>query len=97
MDRESYVYILAKKKDGTLYVGSTQEIIKRIFEHKNGFVPSFTRRYGIKLLVYYEIHQDIYAARLRERQLKKWNRAWKVRLIHSLNPEWLDLYDSLLG
>jgi putative endonuclease len=97
MDQAAYVYILASKPNGILYIGSTIDLIKRVYEHKNSFVPSFTKRYDVKGLVYYEVHPDIYAARLRERQLKKWNRAWKIRLIHSQNPDWIDLYPSLLG
>jgi putative endonuclease len=97
MEKTSYVYILASKPNGILYIGCTANLIKRVYEHKNAFVPSFTKKYDVKQLVYYEVHQDIQEALLRERQMKKWNRAWKIRLIQSQNPDWIDLYPSILG
>jgi putative endonuclease len=93
--KDYYVYILASKKDGVLYIGVTSDLIKRIFEHKQGFVSSFTKKYHVKDLVYYEITQDVYSAITREKQLKHWRRAWKIELIEKMNPEWKDLYLDL--
>ena len=90
-----YVYILASQKRGTLYIGVTSDIVKRVFEHRNSLVDGFTKKYKVQSLVYYEIVRDAKTAVLRERQLKKWNRLWKIRLIEDNNPEWTDLYDSL--
>ncbi len=91
-----YIYIMASKRNGTLYIGVTNNLIKRIYEHKNNLVESFTRKYGIHDLVYYEQTEDVRSALQREKQLKKWNRKWKLRLIEEKNPEWKDLYDSLV-
>ncbi len=93
--KQPCVYILASKKNGTLYIGVTSNLIKRIWEHKNNLAEGFTRKYHIHRLVWYEIHQDMMAAITRERQLKKWRRAWKITLIEKNNPEWLDLYADL--
>ena len=90
------VYILASKKNGSLYIGVTSNIVKRIYEHKNSFVESFTKKYQIYNLVYYEIYEDIEEAIKREKQLKKWNRQWKIALIEKENPEWHDLYRDIL-
>lgn len=90
-----YVYILANKKNGALYIGSTSDLIKRVCQHKNKAVEGFTKKYGVDTLVHYEIAESQEAAALRERQLKKWNRAWKIRLIEEKNPEWKDLYEDL--
>ena len=90
-----YVYILASDRNGTLYIGSTSDLIKRVWQHKNKVVEGFTKKYGVNILVYYEIAETREAAALRERQLKKWNRAWKIRLIEEKNKEWKDLYDTL--
>ena len=91
----SYVYILANKYHGTLYVGVTSNLIKRVWEHKESVVPGFTKRYGIKTLVYYEVHEEIEHAIHREKRMKKWSRAMKIRLIEKDNPNWTDLYDTL--
>lgn len=91
-----YVYILASKKDGVLYIGVTSDLIKRIWEHKEHILPSFTEKYFVHRLVYFEMFGDIDLAIQREKQMKKWNRAWKVRLIEEKNPEWNDLYESLI-
>ena len=91
-----HVYVLASKKDGVLYIGSTSDLIKRIYEHRTGAVPGFTRRYWVKRLVYFEDTNDAYAAVTRERQLKEWKREWKVKLIEDFNPDWRDLYESIL-
>ena len=89
------VYILASKRKGTLYTGVTRDLIKRVWEHKNNFVPGFTKKYNIHKLVYYELHKSMDSAILREKQIKKWNRAWKVRLIEENNPGWNDLYKDV--
>ena len=86
-----YVYILASKRNGTLYIGVTNDLQRRVYEHKQGRVECFTEKYGVNLLVYFEETPDVNAAIAREKQLKKWNRAWKVQLIESTNPDWSDL------
>ncbi len=93
----SYVYILANKKNGTLYIGITSDLIKRIYEHKNKTFKGFTAKYGVDKLVYYETFGDIELAIQREKQMKKWNRAWKAKYIYDTNPEWEDLYDRIVG
>jgi putative endonuclease len=92
-----YIYIMASKKNGVLYVGKVDNLIKRIYEHKNNFVKGFTGRYKVYKLVYFEHVPDLYSAYLREKQLKKWRRSWKVELIEKNNSEWKDLYPELLG
>ena len=96
MEKTFYVYILATKRDGVLYIGFTSNLSKRIWEHKNSVVEGFTKKYGIKNLVYYEIYDDAEVAILREKKLKKWRRQWKVELIEAKNPQWLDLYDTIV-
>lgn len=86
-----YVYILASKYNGTLYIGVTNNLAKRIYEHKNGLVEGFTKKYNVKILVYYESTSDIQSAISREKCLKKWNRSWKIKMIETQNPEWKDL------
>ena len=90
------VYILASKRNGTLYVGVTSDLVRRVWEHKNDFVDGFTRTHRVHTLVYFELHQDINDARTRETNLKFWKRAWKLRLIEESNPGWSDLYDTLI-
>ena len=90
-----YIYILANKRNGTLYIGVTSNLVKRVYEHKNNIVDGFTKKYSIHKLVYYEITDDIESAIRREKQLKKWNRKWKMNLIEKNNPEWKDLYFGL--
>ncbi|HZP20374.1 MAG TPA: GIY-YIG nuclease family protein [Bauldia sp.] len=90
-----FVYILASRRNGTLYVGMTDNLGRRMWEHKNGAFPGFTVKYDVKLLVWYEAHQSRESAFLRERQMKKWRRSWKVRLIEEMNPEWRDLTYTL--
>ncbi len=90
------VYILANKQNGTLYTGVTSDLVKRIWEHKNDFVKGFSQKYGVHRLVFFEQHEDMVAAITREKQIKKWNRSWKLRLIEERNPEWKDLYENLL-
>jgi putative endonuclease len=91
----SYVYILANKKNGTLYVGVTSDLAKRVWEHKNKVYQGFSAKYGVDKLVYYETYEDIEFAIQREKQVKKWNRVWKAQTIMKLNPEWEDLYETL--
>jgi len=90
------VYILTNSPNGTLYVGVTNDLVRRVWEHRTAAVSGFTKRYGLKRLVYYESHDDINAAIAREKHLKKWRRSWKIELIERENPRWNDLYDSLL-
>lgn len=90
-----YVYILASKKNGTLYIGVTTGLKKRVWQHKEKIIEGFTRKYKIDTLVYYEIYDDYWDAANREKRMKKWNRDWKIELIRKENPDWLDLYDKL--
>ncbi len=90
------VYILASQRNGTLYTGVTSDLVKRIWEHKNDLTEGFFKRYGVHLLVYFELHSNIQAAITREKQIKKWNRAWKIKLIEKVNPEWQDLWDEII-
>ena len=90
-----FIYILASKYNGTLYIGVTNDLLKRVYEHKNNFVDGFTKQYGVHRLVYYEVFNSIESAITREKQIKKWRREWKINLIEKDNPKWDDLYDSL--
>ena len=90
-----YVYILASSRNGTLYIGMTNSLARRIWEHSEGLVPGFTKKYDVKLLVYYEIFEDVNAAIHRETRMKKYKRGWKMNLIEQHNPDWRDLTDSL--
>ena len=91
-----YVYILVSKRNGTLYIGVTNDLIKRVYEHKNDLIEGFTKKYQVHRLVYYEQTNDIRSAITREKQMKKWKRRWKIELIEENNPEWKDLYDELI-
>lgn len=91
-----FVYILASKRNGTLYIGFTSNLVNRVWQHKHKVVRGFTERYDVDKLVYYEQTENVYSAITREKQLKKWNRSWKIRLIEEMNPKWLDLYPDLL-
>ena len=91
-----YVYMLASRRHGTLYIGVTNNLSRRIEQHRSGAVASFTQKYQVRRLVYFEVHDDPGAANMRERQLKKWNRDWKIRLIEEQNPEWQDLVQLLV-
>jgi len=91
MERSYYVYILSNKKNGTLYIGVTNDLMRRIFEHKNKSISGFTKRYNLTKLIYYEMTDDIVAAIEREKRLKRWNRQWKIELIEKENPGWNDL------
>lgn len=96
MMKSYYVYILASQKNGTLYIGATNDLIRRIYEHKSKQVPGFTSKYSVSCLVYYEPSNDVESAIKREKQLKSWNRKWKLELIEKNNPSWNDLYDQLI-
>ena len=91
-----YVYILASKPNGVLYVGVTSDLIRRIYEHRNGLIDGFTKKYSVKQLVYFERHETIEVAIQREHNMKHWPRKWKVRLILAGNPEWNDLYETIV-
>ena len=91
MSNNYYVYILASQRNGTLYIGVTNDLARRVYEHKNSLIEGFTKKYNVKTLVYYEMTDDIGVAINREKCLKKWNRKWKLNLIESQNPEWKDL------
>lgn len=90
-----YTYIMASGRNGTLYVGSTSDLIKRAWEHKNKVIPGFTARYNVHILVYYEVHETYVEAARREKRFKNWGRQWKLNLIEELNPEWRDLYEDI--
>ncbi len=92
-----YVYILANERNGTLYVGVTNNLVRRIYEHKEGLADGFTKKYNIKMLVYYEITESIESAIKREKNIKAWQRAWKLRIIEEMNPDWDDLYIKITG
>jgi putative endonuclease len=90
-----WVYILASGTGGTLYVGVTNDLVRRVYEHRNDLVPGFTKRHGVKRLVYFEQHDTVYAAIQREKNIKHWSREWKIDLIVAMNPAWRDLYDDI--
>jgi putative endonuclease len=90
-----YVYILASKRNGTLYTGVTSDLVQRVWQHRNNLVAGFTKKYDVKMLVYYEVHENNEAAIIREKRIKKWRRAWKLRLIEEKNPQWEDLYEDI--
>ena len=94
--KRGYVYIMASARNGTLYIGITSELPKRVWEHRTGAVPGFTRKYGCKILVWFEAFDDLEQARLREIQMKKWKRAWKLSEIERHNPDWADLYPTII-
>ena len=96
MEKQPAVYILASKYNGTLYIGVTSNLIQRIWQHKNDLVEGFTEKYGVHFLVYYELHEQMLAAIEREKQLKKWNRQWKIDLIEKVNPTWKELWEELV-
>jgi putative endonuclease len=96
MKEHSYcVYILANRRNGTLYTGVTNDLARRIFEHNQDLTPGFTTKYGVKTLVWYEPHDNVEFAITREIRIKRWRRAWKLQLIEAMNPDWRDLYDDL--
>ena len=95
MEKAGYVYIMANRKNGTIYLGATSDLAKRVWEHRNGVVRGFTKRYGCKLLGWFEAFEDIQQARQRELQMKEWKRVWKVKRIEEQNLDWSDLYPTL--
>jgi putative endonuclease len=95
--KQFYIYIMASQCNGTLYTGVTSNLVRRVWEHKEGLVEGFTKRYGVRKLVYFEAHETAESAITREKQIEKWERAWKIRLIHKENPEWEDLYDLIIS
>ena len=96
MSKQPAVYILANRRNGTLYIGVTSNLQKRAWEHKNDFAQGFTKRYGVHQLVYFELCEDMMSAIRREKQMKKWNRAWKLELIEKQNPAWRDLWEEIV-
>jgi putative endonuclease len=94
--RGGFVYIMSNRKHGTLYVGVTADLVRRAYEHRTGCIEGFTRRYGLKRLIWFEGHEEIVPAIQRVKAIKDWPRAWKVRLIERTNPEWADLYQGIL-
>lgn len=95
MDKSYYVYILASKTNGTLYIGVTSDLVKRVWEHKNKVIDGFSKRYDVHKLVYYEVFQGPENAIRQKKRLKKWNRKWKLDLIYKHNPQWQDLYEEI--
>jgi putative endonuclease len=96
MDRQPAVYILANQRNGTLYTGVTSNLVKRVWEHKNDLVEGFSSKYGVHMLVYYELHESMVEAITREKQLKAGSRLKKLRLIEAMNPDWADLYAGIV-
>jgi putative endonuclease len=96
MNKQPAVYILASKRNGTLYIGVTSDLAKRVWQHKNNLVDGFSKRHSVHLLVWYELYSNMYEAIKREKRLKKWNRKWKLRLIEKKNPNWDDLYEVIV-
>jgi len=94
-EKQPAIYILASQRNGTLYVGVSSNLRQRIWQHRNDLVPGFTRHYGVHRLVYFELHATMDSAIAREKQLKKWNRAWKLRLIEGANPQWRDVWPEI--
>ncbi|MHC9417154.1 GIY-YIG nuclease family protein [Sphingomonas citri] len=95
MEKRGYVYIMASGRNGTLYIGVTSNLLKRAWEHREGIAEGFTRQYGCKTLVWFEVHDRIDDAIRREKQMKEWRRAWKLRQIEAMNPDWHDLFPTL--
>ena len=96
MIKQPAVYVLASERNGTLYIGVTSDLVKRVWEHKNNLVEGFTKRYSVHHLVWYELHESMNSAIEQEKKMKEWERAWKIRLIEENNPNWNDLYDSII-
>jgi putative endonuclease len=96
VEKQPAVYILASKRNGTLYIGVTSDLTKRVWEHKNDLVEGFTKRYGVHRLVWYELHESMESAIKREKSIKEWKRVWKLELIESANPDWEDLYYTII-
>ena len=96
MNGTYYVYILASQRNGTLYVGVTNDLVRRVSEHRQDLIPGFTSRHGVRTLVWFDVHRDIDVAIAHEKRLKRWRRDWKIALIEAANPQWLDLWDPLV-
>ena len=96
MNKQPAVYILANKRNGTLYVGVTSDLVKRVWAHRNNMVEGLTKQYNVHELVWYQLHESMESAIVREKRLKDWKRAWKLKLIESKNPEWVDLFDTIV-
>ena len=96
MEKQPAVYILTSKRNGTLHVGVTSDLVKRVWEHKNNVVAGFTKRYNVHRLVWYELHDNMESAIIREKRLKNWKRKWKLKLIEKTNPDWWDLYSKII-
>jgi len=96
VDKQPAVYLLASKRNGTLYIGVTSNLVKRIWEHKNNMIEGFTKRYSVHQLVWYELHESMESAITREKRLKSWKRKWKLELIEGNNPKWIDLYYTIV-
>lgn len=96
MSKQPCVYMLASRRNGTLYIGVTSDLVKRVWEHRNDLADGFTKRYGVHTLVWYELHEEMPSAIAREKAMKEWKRRWKLDLIERANPEWRDLYGGLL-
>ena len=92
-----YVYLLASRRNGTLYVGVTSDLVRRVYQHREGLLEGFSKQYAVKLLVWFESTESVLVAIAREKQLKNWKRAWKLQLVEKSNPDWRDLYPDLLG
>lgn len=97
MSKQPCVYMLASRRNGTLYIGVTSDLVKRVWEHRNDLAEGFTKRYGVHTLVWYELHEEMPSAIAREKAMKEWKRRWKLDLIEHDNPEWRDLYENVLG
>lgn len=95
MKKPGYVYIMANKRNGTIYLGVTSDLPKRVYEHRNGLIEGFTRKYGCRMLVWFERYDDIEEARAAELRMKNWNRQWKLKRIERMNPDWRDLFDDI--
>ncbi|MES1986319.1 MAG: GIY-YIG nuclease family protein [Pseudomonadota bacterium] len=96
MNKPGYVYIMASQQNGTVYIGVTSDLVKRVYQHRNGLIEGFTKKYGCKILVWFQAFDNLDEARHRELQMKEWRRAWKLREIEAVNPNWNDLYPSLM-
>ncbi|MFC1495203.1 GIY-YIG nuclease family protein [Thermodesulfobacteriota bacterium] len=96
IERQPAVYILASKRNGTIYVGVTSDLVKRVWEHRNNVTDGFTKKYDVHKLVWYEIHSTMESAINREKRIKKYNRKWKLDLIEKMNPDWMDLYETII-
>jgi putative endonuclease len=97
MDKQPATYLLASERIGTLYLGVTSDLVARTWQHREHVVDGFTKRHGVSRLVWYELHGEMHSAITREKQIRKWNRSWKIRLIEETNPHWNDLWPSIIG